>query len=294
MYQENHGEQGYLDLLQHILDNGTDKEDRTGTGTRSIFGAQLRFDLGAGFPLLTTKKVFPKGVFGELAWLIRGETNAFGLLKDGIPIWNDWADPRTGDLGPIYGKQWRDWGGDSETSRKGIDQLSQALGLIRNDPNSRRIVVTAWNPKDNPRMALTPCHALFQFEVHDNKLSCHLYQRSADVFLGVPFNIASYAALTHLMAVMGSYEASENWRNEKAQKLEVGDLIMTFGDVHIYNNLFDQVKEQLTREPRPLPRLTIDPEVSFTGRFGFDDIKREHFILEGYDPHPAIKGEVSV
>lgn len=270
-YTVNSGEQGYLDLLQHILDNGTDKTDRTGVGTRSIFGAQLRFDLDEGFPLFTTKKVWPKGVFGELAWLISGSTNIGPMVDQGIHIWNEWAD-ENGDLGPVYGKQWRKWNNGEYGS---IDQLQNALDLIKNNPHSRRIIVSAWNPPDVPNMKLPPCHMTFQFEVHDGKLSCHMYMRSADVFLGVPFNVASYAALTHVMASLAG--------------LEIGELIVSFGDVHIYNNLFDQVKEQLTRTPRPLPTMWIHKDV-----YSLEDVETNSFLLEGYDPYPAIKGEVAV
>lgn len=264
-------EQNYLDLLQHILDNGTDKTDRTGVGTRSIFGAQLRFNLQDGFPLLTTKKMFTKGIFAELAWLVRGGTNAFELAKQGVHIWDDWARP-DGDLGPVYGKQWRNWVGEDG---KAIDQLEQVLMQLEREPDSRRMIVTAWNPTDVPRQALPPCHMFYQFEVHDDKLSCHMYMRSADIFLGVPFNIASYAALTHLVA--------------RLSRLALGDLIISFGDVHIYNNHFDQVREQLSREPRPFPRLMIADGVK-----RLNQIRTEDFIINGYDPHPAIKAEVAV
>lgn len=271
MYTINEGELGYLNLLDHILYNGTDKSDRTGVGTRSIFGAQLRFDLQEGFPLLTTKKIFHKGVFSELAWLISGSTNVFPMLRDGVTIWNEWAD-NDGNLGPVYGKQWRAW---EQPNGKPLDQLTRARQTIIINPDSRRNIVTAWNPADVDKQALPPCHMMFQFEVHDDKLSCHMYMRSADVFLGVPFNIASYAALTHVMA--------------KLTGLFVGDLIVSFGDVHIYNNHFDQVKEQLTRSVRALPSLKIHRDVE-----SFEDINLHSFILEGYDPHPTIKAEVAV
>lgn len=265
-------EQNYLDLLRNILENGTDKTDRTGVGTRSLFGAQLRFDLQEGFPLLTTKKLFTKGIFGELCWLISGSTNIAYLLENGIHIWDEWAD-ENGDLGPVYGKQWRTWKNDPYWNEP-IDQLQNAVDLIKYQPDSRRIIVSAWNPPDVPDMKLPPCHMMYQFEVHDDKLSCHMYMRSADVFLGVPFNIASYAALTHVIA--------------NITELSVGDLIISFGDVHIYNNHFDQVKEQLTREPRPFPWLSIGRDVSL------DDIQIDDFYVVGYDPYPAIKAPVAV
>ncbi len=278
MYTQNHGEYGYLDLLRQILNYGTDKGDRTGVGTRTLFAAQLHFDLNRGFPLIPTQHVFPRGVFAELAWLMRGETNIKSLLDENVHIWDEWAD-ENGDLGPIYGKQWRAW--EEWTLSHGIwdvrrvDQLQNALDLIQKDPNSRRIVVSAWNPMDLPRMALSPCHALYQFEVSNGRLNCHMYQRSADVFLGVPFNIASYAALTHALAHLSD--------------LRVGELIVSFGDVHIYNNHFEQVREQLRRSPRTLPKLTISDELT-----SLDTVKTEHFILSDYDPHPAIKAEVAV
>lgn len=300
MYHINSGEQGYLDLLQHILDNGIDKEDRTGTGTRSIFGAQLRFDLSKGFPMLTTKRVWSKGVFSELAWLISGSTNVHPMLREGVDIWNEWADDN-GDLGPVYGKQWRAW--EAPGGRE-IDQLNSVLRTLLNNPSSRRIIVNAWNPADVDKMQLPPCHAFFQFEVHDNKVSCHLYQRSADVFLGVPFNIASYAALTHVMvelcnSVLRLRNGSRKTDEHKAL-YEVGDLIMSFGDVHIYNNHRDQVNEQLSRTPRPLPKLYIKFPEETRDRdeklfpYGLSDIKTEVFQLVNYQPHPAIKAEVSV
>jgi thymidylate synthase len=272
-------EDNYLNLLRDIHRKGTDKTDRTGVGTRSIFGAQLRFNLAEGFPLLTTKKIFTKGVFAELAWLVRGETNIKYLTDNGVHIWDEWAD-ENGDLGPVYGKQWRNW----ETIQENdlgqlnllhIDQLKDAIGTIITNPDSRRIIVTAWNPVDVPSQALPPCHLLYQFEVHDGKLSCHMYQRSADVFLGVPFNIASYAALTHLIAHLTD--------------LNVGDLIISFGDVHIYNNHFDQVREQLTREPMPFPRLMINPDLT-----DIDKVELTDFIVTDYHCHPPIKAEVAV
>lgn len=280
MYTINRGEAGYLDLLDYILQNGTDKSDRTGVGTRSIFGAQLHFPLEEGFPLLTTKKLFHRGMFAELAWLIQGKTNIKDLVDQNVHIWDEWAN-ENGDLGPIYGKQWRDWQvGSWDIDRnkgEGVDQLQNALDLLKNDPDSRRIVVTAWNPADNPWMALTPCHAMFQFEVHDGRVSCHMYQRSADVFLGVPFNIASYAALTHVMAHLAD--------------LKPGNLTVSFGDVHIYNNHFDQVRQQLSRRRQmnffPHLRLTHDLK-------SLDDVRTETFEVIGYNPHPAIKAEVAV
>lgn len=277
------GEQGYLKLLQHIKWHGTDKTDRTGVGTRSIFGAQLRFDLSQGFPLLTTKRLFTKGIFGELVWLIRGETNIKFLNDNGIHIWDEWAD-ENGYLGPVYGKQWRAWPGNPtvtethdgcELHRNEIDQLREAVGLIMTNPDSRRIIVTAWNPADVPDQALPPCHMFYQFEVHDNKLSCHMYMRSADVFLGVPFNIASYAALTHVVAHLTD--------------LAVGDLIISFGDVHIYNNHFEQVQTQLERHPNPLPRLEINPDLK-----NLDDIQIDDFRVLDYNPYPSIKAPVAV
>ena len=264
-------EQDYLDLLKHVLLKGVEKEDRTGVGTYSKFGAQLRFYLSEGFPLLTTKRIFTKGVFGELVWFLRGETNIEYLVENDIHIWDEWADP-DGELGPVYGKQWRSW---QLFNGQTIDQIRNALQLIKTDPDSRRIVVNAWNVADLDEMALPPCHMIFQFEVHDGKLSCHMYQRSADLFLGVPFNIASYAALTHVMAHL-SY-------------LDVGDLIISFGDVHIYKNHVEQVTEQLQRRPRHLPTLEISPGVRT-----LNDLEIDSFVVSHYDPHPAIKAEVAV
>ncbi|HLS83482.1 MAG TPA: thymidylate synthase [Arenimonas sp.] len=261
----------YLDLLRHVMEQGTDKADRTGTGTRSVFGAQMRFDLSAGFPLLTTKKLHLRSIIHELLWFIRGETNIAYLRENGVSIWDEWAD-ENGELGPVYGKQWRRWrvpgGGE-------IDQLKGVLQEIRRNPDSRRLIVSAWNVADLPDMALMPCHALFQFYVADGKLSCQLYQRSADLFLGVPFNIASYALLTHMVAQVSG--------------LGVGDFVHSFGDAHIYANHFEQVREQLSREPRPLPGLRLNPEVRDLFAFGFDDI-----AIEDYQPHPAIKAPVAV
>lgn len=271
-FQRNRGEEQYLDLLQKILISGRDKSDRTGVGTRSIFGAQLRFDLEDGFPLLTTKKLFTKGIFGELCWLISGSTNVRVLQDQGIHIWDEWAD-ENGDLGPVYGKQWRAW---SAPDGRTIDQLAVAVRSIKENPDSRRIIVSAWNPDDVPGSALPPCHMMYQFEVSDGYLSCHMYMRSADVFLGVPFNIASYAALTHVIA--------------KITGLTPGDLIVSFGDVHIYKNHFDQVREQLTRTPRMFPTLDISDTVKSLD----DDIHVADFLVSNYDPHPPIKAQVAV
>lgn len=261
----------YLDLLQHILDHGVDKSDRTGTGTRSVFGYQMRFDLSEGFPLLTTKKLHLKSIIHELLWFIQGDTNVKYLQDNGVRIWNEWADP-DGELGHIYGYQWRSW-----PDYKGghIDQISRAIDDIRNHPDSRRIIVSAWNVGDLDNMNLPPCHAFFQFYVAGGRLSMQMYQRSADSFLGVPFNIASYALLLLMVA--------------QVTGLQPGELIHTLGDTHIYNNHFEQVKLQLTREPRPLPIMKINPEVKDI--FGF---KYEDFELVGYDPHPHIAGKVSV
>lgn len=262
----------YLDLLNRILDEGTQKGDRTGTGTISIFGHQMRFNLEDGFPLLTTKKVHLKSIIYELLWFLQGNTNAKWLQERGVRIWNEWADPETGDLGHIYGYQWRSW---PDYNGGFIDQIQQAVDTIKNDPNCRRIIVSAWNVADLDNMNLPPCHAFFQFYVADGKLSLQLYQRSADTFLGVPFNIASYALLCMMMAQVCG--------------LKPGEFIHTTGDTHIYNNHIEQIKLQLTREPRPLPRMILNPEVK-----NIFDFKYEDFTLEGYDPWPAIKGQVSV
>lgn len=261
----------YLDLLRHIRDNGTDKSDRTGTGTRSVFGYQMRFNLEEGFPLLTTKKLHLKSIIYELLWFLKGDTNARYLQEHGVKIWNEWADP-DGNLGHIYGYQWRSWPGyDGEF----IDQIAEAVETIKHNPDSRRIIVSAWNVADLKRMNLPPCHAFFQFYVADGRLSLQLYQRSADTFLGVPFNIASYALLTMVMAQVCG--------------LRPGDFIHTLGDAHIYNNHFEQVEEQLSRTPRPLPVMKINPDVK-----SIFDFKYEDFTLEGYDPLPHIKAAVSV
>lgn len=274
MMQSN-GEKGYLDLLDYILRCGTDKTDRTGVGTRSIFGAQLRFNLQNGFPLLTTKRVFTRGVFGELVWLMSGDTNIRWLQERGIHIWDDWADGN-GDLGPVYGAQWRRWiGPETTVGHEVIDQLQNAVDLIKDQPDSRRIIVNAWNPGELADMALTPCHAMFQFEVHDGKLSLSMYQRSADMFLGVPFNIASYAALTHVIA--------------DVTDLEVGDLIISYGDAHIYRNHFEQVREQLSRTPKRLPSLELVRKLT-----SIDDVHIADFKVVDYDPHPTIKAPVAV
>jgi thymidylate synthase len=263
--------QAYLDLLRHILDHGTDKSDRTGTGTRSVFGHQLRFDLSEGFPLLTTKKLHVKSIIHELLWFLQGSTNIGYLKEHGVRIWDEWADAN-GDLGPVYGKQWRSWEGAGGQT---IDQISDVVDQIRRNPDSRRMIVSAWNVAELPKMALMPCHALFQFYVAKGRLSCQLYQRSADVFLGVPFNIASYALLTMMIA--------------QVCDLQPGDFVHTFGDVHLYNNHFEQARLQLTREPRALPVMKIDPSVKDLFAYRY-----EHFSLEGYDPHPAIKAPVAV
>ena len=263
--------QQYHDLLQHVLDHGVDKSDRTGTGTRSVFGYQMRFDLTKGFPLVTTKKLHLKSIVYELLWFLRGDTNVRYLQENGVRIWNEWAD-ENGDLGPVYGKQWVSWGKPDGTV---VNQIERAVQTIRTNPNSRRIIVNAWNAGELDQMALTPCHALFQFYVANGKLSCQLYQRSADCFLGVPFNIASYALLTHMMA--------------QVCELEVGDFIHTFGDAHIYSNHMEQVQLQLSREPRALPTLRVNPEVRDIFGFSYED-----FTIEGYDPHPHIRGKVAV
>ncbi len=261
----------YLDLLAHVLHQGRPKADRTGTGTLSVFGWQMRFDLAEGFPLTTTKRVHFKSIVQELLWFLRGETTTQSLKAAGVSIWDEWAGPE-GDLGPIYGYQWRSW--PAPDGRR-IDQIANVIREIRGNPDSRRLVVSAWNVADLPAMALQPCHVLFQFYVVDGRLSCQLYQRSGDVFLGVPFNIASYALLTAMVA--------------QVTGLVPGELIHTFGDVHLYRNHLDQAREQLTREPRPLPTLRLDPRVA-----EIDDFRFEHVTLEAYDPHPAIRAPVAV
>ncbi|GHA82963.1 thymidylate synthase [Algimonas arctica] len=261
----------YLDLLAHVMEKGTDRSDRTGTGTRGVFGYQMRFDLADGFPMVTTKKLHRKSIIHELLWFVAGDTNITYLQENSVKIWDAWAD-EDGDLGPVYGKQWRRWEGPDG---KVIDQLIQVIESIKTNPNSRRHIVSAWNPADVEDMALPPCHCLFQFFVADGKLSCQLYQRSADIFLGVPFNIASYALLTHMVAQVCG--------------LEVGDFVHTFGDAHIYHNHFDQVREQLTREPMGLPTLELNPDVTDIEGFTYADVK-----LAGYKAHPHIAGKVAV
>jgi len=263
--------QQYLDLLQHILDTGVHKSDRTGTGTQSCFGYQMRFDLQAGFPLVTTKKLHVKSIIYELLWFLQGNTNVKYLKDHNVRIWDEWAD-ENGDLGPVYGKQWRSWEG---ADGRVVDQISDLIYQIKTNPDSRRLIVSAWNVADLPKMALMPCHTIFQFYVADGKLSCQLYQRSADVFLGVPFNIASYALLTQMIA--------------QVCDLEPGDFIHTFGDVHIYSNHMAQVKLQLSRTPFSLPRMKLNPSVKNIFDFNFED-----FTLENYQSHPAIKAEVAV
>ena len=262
----------YLDLLRHVLEHGKCKSDRTGTGTYSLFGAQTRYRLADGFPLVTTKKVHLKSILYELLWFIRGDTNVRWLQEHGVTIWNEWADKQTGDLGRVYGAQWCDW---RTADGRSIHQLDDVIAQIRRDPHSRRLIVSAWNPGEIGTMALPPCHSLFQFYVSDGELSCQLYQRSADLFLGVPFNIASYALLTLMVA--------------QVTGLKPGDFIHTFGDVHIYSNHVDQVNQQLGREPRPLPTMKINPEVKDLHAFRYED-----FELVGYDPHPAIQAPVAV
>jgi len=261
----------YLDLLRHVLDHGTQKTDRTGTGTRSVFGWQLRFDLNQGFPLVTTKKLHLKSIVHELIWFLRGDTNIAYLKEHGVRIWDEWADAN-GDLGPVYGQQWRAW----RTADGGtVDQIAWVIDEIKRNPDSRRLIVSAWNVGELSKMALLPCHSLFQFYVADGKLSCQLYQRSGDIFLGVPFNIASYALLTHMVAQVCG--------------LGVGDFVHTLGDAHLYNNHVEQARLQLSREVRPLPQLKLNPEVRSIFDFRYEDI-----AIEGYRPHPAIKAEVAV
>ncbi len=261
----------YLDLLRHVLDHGTEKTDRTGTGTRSVFGWQMRFDLNQGFPLVTTKKLHLKSIVHELIWFLRGDTNIAYLKEHGVRIWDEWADAN-GDLGPVYGRQWRAW----PTADGGVfDQISWVIDEIKRNPDSRRLIVSAWNVGELSKMALLPCHSLFQFYVANGKLSCQLYQRSGDIFLGVPFNIASYALLTHMVAQVCG--------------LGVGDFVHTLGDAHLYNNHLEQARLQLSREALPLPQLKLNPEVRSIFDFRYEDI-----AIEGYQPHPAIKAEVAV
>jgi len=261
----------YLDLLNHVLHHGVRKSDRTGTGTRSIFGHQMRFDLSAGFPLVTTKKLHVRSIIYELLWFLRGDTNTKYLTDHGVTIWNEWADA-DGNLGPVYGKQWRSW---ATANGESIDQMRNVVDQIKRNPDSRRLIVSAWNVGEAPQMALPPCHLLFQFYVAEGRLSCQLYQRSADVFLGVPFNIASYALLTIMVA--------------QVTDLEAGDFVHTFGDAHLYENHLEQARLQLSREPRPLPKMRLNPDVKDLFAFQFGD-----FQLEAYDPHPPIKAPVAV
>jgi thymidylate synthase len=261
----------YLDLMRHVLEHGTQKDDRTGTGTLSVFGWQMRYNLAEGFPLVTTKKCHLRSIIHELLWFLQGDTNIRYLKDNGVSIWDEWAD-ENGNLGPVYGHQWRNW---PRPDGGTIDQISEVVNTLKRNPDSRRIIVSAWNVADLDRMALAPCHAFFQFYVADGKLSCQLYQRSADIFLGVPFNIASYALLTLMMA--------------QVTGLKPGDFVHTLGDAHLYLNHLDQTREQLSREPRPLPAMKLNPEVKDIFAFRFED-----FTLEGYDPHPAIKAPVAV
>lgn len=261
----------YLDLMRHVLEHGTQKSDRTGTGTFSVFGHQMRFDLSKGFPLVTTKKCHLRSIIHELLWFLQGDTNIRYLKENGVKIWDEWAD-ENGDLGPVYGHQWRNW---PKPDGGHIDQIARVLHDLKHNPDSRRIIVSAWNVADLDKMALAPCHAFFQFYVADGKLSCQLYQRSADIFLGVPFNIASYALLTMMLAQVSG--------------LKPGDFVHTLGDAHLYSNHLDQAREQLTREPRPLPTMQMNPAVTDLFAFKFED-----FELQGYDPHPAIKAPVAV
>jgi len=277
----------YLDLLRSVLEHGKPRQDRTGVGTRGLFGYQMRLDLAEGFPLLTTKKVHLRSIAYELLWFLRGDTHVDYLREHKVTIWDEWATAeqcqkfgrQEGDLGPVYGHQWRNFGAssrlDGSYARDGVDQIARVLQQLREAPNSRRLIVSAWNPKEAEQVELPPCHTLFQFYVQDGRLSCQLYQRSADVFLGVPFNIASYALLTHMIA--------------QVSRLTPGDFIHTFGDVHLYNNHLEQARLQLSREPRPLPTLMLNPMVTDLFAFRYEDIK-----LEGYDPHPLIKAEVAV
>lgn len=261
----------YLQLCEHVLQNGSPKSDRTGTGTISVFGYQMRFDLEKGFPIVTTKKLHMRSIIHELLWFLKGDTNIRYLQENGVRIWNEWAD-ENGDLGPVYGKQWRSWEG---ANGKSVDQITEVVEQIKTNPNSRRLIVNAWNVAEIEEMALAPCHCLFQFYVNDGKLSCQLYQRSADIFLGVPFNISSYALLTMMIA--------------QVCRLKPGEFIHTFGDAHLYSNHIEQTKLQLTRKPKQLPTMHINPEVTDLFAFTYDDFELKH-----YDPHPHIKAEVSV
>ena len=261
----------YLDLLSHVMENGFDRMDRTGTGTRGVFGYQMRFDLADGFPMVTTKKLHKKSIVHELIWFLAGDTNIKYLKENGVRIWDEWAD-ENGNLGPVYGKQWRRWEGPDGAV---IDQVDKVIDAIKNKPNSRRHIVSAWNPVDVDEMALPPCHCLFQFHVANGKLSCQLYQRSADIFLGVPFNITSYALLTHMIAQVCG--------------LKAGDFVHTFGDAHIYSNHFEQVREQLTRIPKALPRLKLNKDITSIYDFKYEDVK-----IFGYDAHPHIAGKVAI
>ena len=267
----NPADDAYLSLMRHVLDHGVEKSDRTGTGTRSVFGYQMRFDLGEGFPLLTTKKLHLRSIIHELLWFLKGETNTRYLKDNSVTIWDEWADEE-GNLGPVYGYQWRSWPAPNGAH---IDQIGDILKQITTNPDSRRIIVSAWNVADIPKMALAPCHAFFQFYVADGRLSCQLYQRSADIFLGVPFNIASYALLTMMIAQVCG--------------LKPGDFVHTLGDAHLYLNHLDQTREQLSRQPRPLPAMRLNPDVKDLFAFRFED-----FTLENYDPHPAIKAPIAV
>jgi thymidylate synthase len=261
----------YLDLLRHVLEHGADKADRTGTGTKSVFGWQMRFDLAEGFPLVTTKKLHLRSIVHELIWFLRGQTNTKYLRDNGVTIWDEWADAE-GELGPVYGRQWRSW---SCPDGRTVDQIAWVVDEIRRNPDSRRLIVSAWNVADLPKMALMPCHTMFQFYVAGGKLSCQLYQRSGDIFLGVPFNIASYALLTHMVA--------------QATNLEPGDFVHTLGDAHLYSNHFEQAREQLSRSPRALPKLVLNPDVRSLFDFTYDDI-----AVAGYEPHAAIRAPVAV
>jgi thymidylate synthase len=263
--------QSYLELLRHVRDHGTEKSDRTGTGTRSVFGWQMRYDLAKGFPLVTTKKLHLRSIVHELIWFLQGDTNIAYLKENGVGIWDEWADAN-GDLGPVYGRQWRAW---PTADGKVVDQIAWVVDEIKRNPDSRRLIVSAWNVGELPKMALMPCHTMFQFYVANGKLSCQLYQRSGDIFLGIPFNIASYALLTHMIA--------------QVTGLDVGDFVHTLGDAHLYSNHMEQADKQLLREPRPLPRLSLNPEVKSIFDFRFEDV-----AIADYDPYPAIKAPVAV